>query len=135
MKKTILIIILLFSSLASGQFWENPNQKPSLFGMQINRGHILGDPVSLWLMSEGFASKVFDLSGNRNTGTITSATWIPGKFGSALNFDGTNDYVLGGDPGIGGTSGASLVFWIKKDWTGASSKPTDAQSPPEREDE
>ena len=88
MKKTILIIILLFSSLAHGQFWENPNQKPSLFGMRINRGHILGDPVGLWLMSERLGNKVFDLSGNGNTGPIgTGTVWASGRFGSALYYN------------------------------------------------
>lgn len=88
MKKTILIIILLFSSLAQGQFWENPNQKPSLFGMRINRGHILGDSVVCWLFSEGFASKVYDLSGNRNTGILqANASWDAGFIVCEANGD------------------------------------------------
>jgi hypothetical protein len=35
----------------------------------------------------------FDHSGNRNNGTITGATVVPGKFRHALSFDGTDDFV------------------------------------------
>ncbi len=115
MKKTILIIILLFSSLAHGQFWENPNQKPSLFGMRINRGHLLGDPVGLWLMSERFGNKVFDLSGNRNDGTfVGTPTWVPGKFGTALDFDGSGDYFILANT-ITLTGEFTIGFWFNSD--------------------
>jgi hypothetical protein len=48
-------------------------------------------------MNEGTGNTVFDLSGNRNPGNITGATWASGKFGSALNYDGTSDEVNFGD--------------------------------------
>lgn len=51
--------------------------------------------VGYWLMNEGGGSKVFDSSGNGNMGTLVADThFVAGKFGgSALNFDGTGDYV------------------------------------------
>jgi len=88
MKKTIILLIVLLCSLANAQFWENPNQKPSLFGMRINRGHPLGDPVGFWLMFENKGSQVYDLSGNGVHGTINQATWVAGPEGSALNLAG-----------------------------------------------
>jgi hypothetical protein len=58
--------------------------------------------VGLWLMNEGGGGKIYDLSGRDNTGTLTgmanpstaTSGWGAGKFGSALNFDGSNDYVI-----------------------------------------
>ncbi|MCW1310070.1 MAG: DUF2341 domain-containing protein, partial [Candidatus Nanoarchaeia archaeon] len=48
-----------------------------------------------WNFDEGGGSSVFDSSGNSNNGTLyNGVTWTAGKFGSALNFDGVNDYVL-----------------------------------------
>jgi len=73
--------------------------KPA-FGRQLNYGHPLAQGlVGCWLMNEGSGDKVYDLSGNGNTGTCQNMTgtatsgWNPGKFGSALAFDGTNDHV------------------------------------------
>ncbi|KKU90523.1 MAG: hypothetical protein UY22_C0054G0004, partial [Candidatus Amesbacteria bacterium GW2011_GWC1_48_10] len=53
-------------------------------------------PVAEWKMDEntGTAS-TSDTSGNDNNltinGSMTESNWIPGKFGSALDFDGTDD--------------------------------------------
>ena len=51
--------------------------------------------VGAWDASLGATgNKVFDLSGNGNTGTFVSAmSWVPGDSGPALNFPGGNDYV------------------------------------------
>ncbi|UCF08626.1 MAG: hypothetical protein JSW28_02755 [Thermoplasmata archaeon] len=43
--------------------------------------------------NEGSGSTVYDSSGNGNDGTINGASWTNGKYGKALNFDGTGDYV------------------------------------------
>jgi len=68
--------------------------KPVL-GSQIQLGHPLARGlVGCWLMNEGSGSKVADLSGNGNVGTLIADThFVGGKFGSALSFDGTGDYV------------------------------------------
>lgn len=49
--------------------------------------------VGYWSMNDGAGTKAGDSSGNGNTGTITGATWVNGKRGKALNFDGNGDYV------------------------------------------
>ena len=50
--------------------------------------------VGYWSMDEGSGSYATDSSGNKNTGTLTNGpTWVDGKRGKALNFDGVNDYV------------------------------------------
>lgn len=58
--------------------------KPPL-GIQLNVGHPLARGlVGLWIMNEGGGSRVFDLSGNSNTGVITDAVWV----GDGLDFAG-----------------------------------------------
>jgi hypothetical protein len=49
--------------------------------------------VGWWRFDEGSGTVAGDSSGNGNNGTIYGATWVPGKYGDALNFDGTDDYV------------------------------------------
>ncbi|MFZ2148721.1 MAG: LamG domain-containing protein [Sedimentisphaerales bacterium] len=86
-----------------------PQLKPTR-GICLNRSHPLSRGlVGLWLFNEGSGNKVFDLSGNGNTGTFAGNTvWVPGKFGSALSFDGTTDYVGVGSNSILILSGSNL---------------------------
>jgi len=49
--------------------------------------------VACWHLDEGSGTVAHDTSGNDNDGTIYGATWVDGKFGKALNFDGVDDYV------------------------------------------
>jgi len=50
--------------------------------------------VGYWSMNEGSGSFAGDSSGNKNTGTLTNGpTWVDGKRGKALSFDGSDDYV------------------------------------------
>jgi len=52
-----------------------------------------GAPVAYWKLDEGSGTSVKDSSVNNYDGTISGATWVSGKYGNALNFDGVNDYV------------------------------------------
>lgn len=68
-------------------------QKP-IRGQLADRNHwMVKDAVGWWLENEGIGNKVFDISGNGNHGINNGAIWKPGKFGSVLEFDGTNDFV------------------------------------------
>src|SRR6201999_1285181 len=50
--------------------------------------------VAAYGFDEGSGSTVADASGNGNNGTLTNATWTTsGKFGKALQFNGTNAVV------------------------------------------
>ena len=49
--------------------------------------------VSMWLFDDGDGTTAADSSENGNDGTIHGATWVDGKFGKALQFDGTDDWV------------------------------------------
>ena len=69
---------------------------------------IIGKPpsnlglVGYWSMNENTGTVAGDSSGNNNRGILTNdPTWVDGKRGKAINFDGSNDYVNAG-------SGSSL---------------------------
>jgi len=50
--------------------------------------------VGYWTFNEGTSTVALDYSGNKNKGTLVNGpTWVNGKQGKALNFDGGNDYV------------------------------------------
>jgi len=69
-------------------------QKPPLGALPEPGYDICRGLVGLWLFNEGSGGRVFDISGNGNHGTLVADThFVPGKFGSALDFDGTGDYV------------------------------------------
>jgi hypothetical protein len=47
-----------------------------------------------WKLDEGNGTVASDSSGNNNNGTLVNdPTWVDGKYGNALSFDGIDDYV------------------------------------------
>lgn len=74
-------------------------------------------PVAYYNFEEGTGTTANDRSGNANTGTLTNGpTWTTGKYGKALNFDGTDDCVIVGNsnsltPTAGGN--ISVSTWLK----------------------
>jgi len=72
-----------------------------------------------WKFDEESGSSAADSSVNTNTGTLhnMSTPWVAGKFGNALDFDGSDDYVQVADHSSisFGTGSFSIAFWIKKD--------------------
>ncbi|MBZ5529516.1 MAG: DUF2341 domain-containing protein [Acidobacteriia bacterium] len=90
---------------------------------QIAWDYNRGMPIGWWKMDDGEGSTVRDSSGNGNTGTLTSMDppndWVTGKFNTALDFDGSNDYVSIPDSGttldFDSTKQYSWSAWIK--WT------------------
>ncbi len=53
----------------------------------------VGNITAMWLFDEGEGTTATDSSGNGNDGTIHGATWVQGKFGQALEFDGAANWV------------------------------------------
>ena len=50
--------------------------------------------VGWWRFDEGSLSVAGDSSGNGNNGTVYgTATWVAGRYGQALSFDGSSNYV------------------------------------------
>ena len=71
-------------------------------------------PVAAFGFNEGSGSTVADTSGNANAGTISGATWTTaGKFGGALTFDGTNDWLTVADStSLDLTNGMTMEAWV-----------------------
>ncbi|MCK5560392.1 MAG: LamG domain-containing protein, partial [Thermoplasmata archaeon] len=67
-------------------------------------------------LNEGTGSTANDESTYNNDGTISGATWVNGKYEKALDFDGSNDYVVIQDQNeftISTTGTLSVQFWLK----------------------
>jgi len=81
-------------------------------GLGVQDGH-----VGLWHFNEGAGTTTADNSGNGNTGTLTNGpTWVDGKYGKALSFDGVDDYVevpnIYWDSSI---TGITISAWVNLD--------------------
>ena len=67
------------------------NGKPFKLALSpADPGQVSGNTLVIPL---GVSNIVLDASGNNNHGTIYGATWVDGKVGGALSFDGVDDYV------------------------------------------
>jgi Concanavalin A-like lectin/glucanases superfamily len=62
---------------------------------RLQRGHPLARGlVGAWELTEGSGRTAYDSSGYGNHGTLTGfPTWVGGRSGSVLSFNGTTDYV------------------------------------------
>ncbi|MBI5153458.1 MAG: laminin G domain-containing protein, partial [Parcubacteria group bacterium] len=71
--------------------------------------------IGSWNFDEGAGDMVNDSSGNNNQGVLVgNPTWVSGRFGKALSFDGIDDYVEMGDKQILNiTKEISLSLWLK----------------------
>ena len=69
--------------------------------------------VGIWLLDEGTGDKVEDISGNGNDGKIVGAKWTDGKFGKALEFDGTSHVEIPASKTIDDyINGFTYLLWI-----------------------
>jgi chitodextrinase len=70
--------------------------------------------VAAYSFNEGSGTTVTDASGNGNTGTIQGATWTSaGKFGNALTFNGTSNWVTVNDAAsLHATNALTLETWV-----------------------
>jgi len=71
----------------------------------------------LWLkLNEGSGNIAYDSSFYNNHGTIHGATWVDGKFGKALSFDGVDDYVEVPDSPELKPTEWTIVVWVKHNY-------------------
>jgi hypothetical protein len=72
-------------------------------------------PVGYWKMDEGTGTTTtYDHSGNNYNGNLNSITqdsWVIGRFGSGLSFDGSSDYVEIADQPELRTENFTISFW------------------------
>jgi hypothetical protein len=76
--------------------------------------------VGYWNFDEGAGTIAHDSSGNNNDGMLLNGpTWVVGKIGKALYFDGTDDYIRIEDsatissPSV--TNAITVMAWVKPD--------------------
>lgn len=103
----------------------------ALSARQVAQEYNGGGPIAWYKMDKGEGETAYDYSGNGKDGTITvggsgsqtsiSDAWTngaSGKLNGSLNFDGTDDWVLGGSNlGLSGNAELTMMAWIK--WSGA----------------
>ena len=72
--------------------------------------NVLENPV-LYLPLDFEADSVYDFSSFGHHGTINGASWVDGKYGKALSFDGVDDYVETGPFSLTGST-LTVTSWI-----------------------
>ena len=80
-------------------------------------------PVGLWHFDEGSGTTAGDSSEYSNNGAINGASWVDGKVGKALEFDGSDNYVSVPDrEELSGGAGKDMTLegWFKGDDVGTS---------------
>ena len=78
-------------------------KKPSVEGL-----------VSWWKFDEGQGNVALDSVGGNHGTLVNGPTWVDGKYGKALSFDGVNDYVETAQTvSLALTTSASIAVWFK----------------------
>lgn len=73
-------------------------------------GTLTNGLVAYWPLDEGNGTLADDASGNGHNGIVTGPMWIPGQFGSALQFSGPNYMSAGSFPSA--TASYSVSAWV-----------------------
>jgi hypothetical protein len=87
----------------------------ALVGDACRRSPVVKDAelVAAYSFDEGTGDSVADGSGHHNTGKILSATWTDGKFGKALDFNGTDAWVrIEHSDSVNLTTAMTLEVWV-----------------------
>jgi len=70
------------------------------------------DLVALWHFDENIGLIANDSTGNGNDGTVYGASWVDGKLGKALSFDGIDDHVDCGDISTANWTSLTTEAWV-----------------------
>jgi hypothetical protein len=102
---TLLAASFILLSAGAGYGAFDPTSDPALLGW--------------WSFDEGQGTVAADGSTNGNNGTINGgAAWVPGVYGSALQFNGTDAYVGTGKSLLSGQAAFTMAGWISASSTG-----------------
>ncbi|MCD6521935.1 LamG domain-containing protein [Candidatus Calescamantes bacterium] len=102
-KKGLLIALILLWGIFINQWVIEAEEK-------VDKGL-----CAYWSFDEGKGQIAFDKSKNANHAVIHGARWVKGKFGSALYFDGIDDYVdCGNDQSLNSPEKEiTISLWFK----------------------
>ena len=80
---------------------------------------LINKAVGAWLFDEGAGEDVRDGTPHENHGRLKSeAAWVDGKFGTAVEFDGEEDYVdVPNSASLNITEAITIVMWAKRNTT------------------
>ncbi|ACZ62134.1 LamG domain-containing protein [Dehalococcoides mccartyi] len=74
---------------------------------------VLEGLVTMWHMDEGTGNTIYDSASSHNDGVISGASWVTGKKGYALSFNGVDNWVTVAQTFIFHQSAeATISFWI-----------------------
>ena len=78
------------------------------------------DPVGTWLLDEGAGTSAQDSSGGGHDLTLVGdPSWVLGRSGTALLFDGRSQFAQSGGPVLDTVGNFSVAAWVRLDATGA----------------
>jgi PKD repeat protein/glucose/arabinose dehydrogenase len=83
---------------------------------------VLAEPpgaLARWDLDEGGGTVAADSSGQGRDGTVDGASWVAGVSGSALDFDGANDFVGTGESFLSDRAAFTLAAWVRPRTTGS----------------
>lgn len=104
-------ILLAIFAIAGGYFYFRSHA--AVTDKSANKNGLVG----YWPLNEGTGTQAGDASGQGNTGTlVASPTWITGKLGPALTFNGTNQIMSVSTPNnlnFQDNTPLSFVAWVK----------------------
>jgi len=118
MRKTTAILILLAIVLSGIYYPVDLERKGIESTSTTSNDSRTSAPVANWTFDEGSGTILHDYSGNNNNGTLVNGpTWVAGISGTAVNFDGINDYVdIPNSATIDvGTEDFAISLWFKLD--------------------
>ncbi|WP_432824871.1 LamG-like jellyroll fold domain-containing protein [Dactylosporangium sp. CA-092794] len=70
--------------------------------------------VAGYTFDAGSGTALADISGNNNNGTITGASWVAGKYGGALSFNGSANVVkVPSSASLNLSAGLTLAAWVQ----------------------
>ncbi|WP_026315995.1 signal peptidase I [Actinokineospora enzanensis] len=84
------------------------NNRPGQFAMPTN------GPYTYWRFDDASGTSTADAAGGADPGTLVNGpTWSTGLTGSGLQFDGTDDRVVGAGPSTASDTSFSVSLWVK----------------------
>lgn len=107
------MVIITLCTLAGGGYWYWKDQQAKA-AVTLKTATDTG-LVGYWSFDEGSGTTAEDFSpANANTGTLTnSPTWVDGKVGKALSFDGTDDWVnIGSSSSLNASTDYTISMWV-----------------------